>query len=42
MLFTDLANATSNRIYAAIGFVRFGDWEERALTPPADAAGSRP
>src|SRR5437879_4955178 len=28
MLFTDLANATSNRIYAAVGFRRVGDWEE--------------
>jgi RimJ/RimL family protein N-acetyltransferase len=28
MLFTDLSNPTSNRIYAAIGYRRFGDWEE--------------
>jgi predicted GNAT family acetyltransferase len=28
MLFTDLANPTSNKIYAAVGFRRFGDWEE--------------
>jgi predicted GNAT family acetyltransferase len=28
MLFTDLANPTSNKIYAAIGFRRIGDWEE--------------
>ena len=28
MLFTDLANATSNRIYAAVGFRRVGDWKE--------------
>lgn len=28
MLFTDLANATSNKIYAAVGFRRVGDWEE--------------
>jgi RimJ/RimL family protein N-acetyltransferase len=28
MLFTDLANATSNKIYAEVGFRVFGDWEE--------------
>ncbi len=28
MLFTDLANPTSNRIYAAVGFRRFAEWEE--------------
>jgi predicted GNAT family acetyltransferase len=28
MLFTDLANPTSNKIYASIGYVRFGDWRE--------------
>jgi predicted GNAT family acetyltransferase len=28
MLFTDLANPTSNKIYAAVGFRRVGDWEE--------------
>jgi len=28
MLFTDLANATSNKIYAAVGFRRVADWEE--------------
>jgi predicted GNAT family acetyltransferase len=28
MLFTDLANRTSNRIYAAVGFRRCADWEE--------------
>lgn len=33
MLFTDLANPTSNKIYAAIGYRRFGAWEEhRFLT----------
>ena len=42
MLFTDLANPTSNRIYAAIGFVRFGDWEDIALRPRAAAAAPRP
>lgn len=28
MLFTDLANPTSNKIYAAVGFRRCGEWEE--------------
>jgi RimJ/RimL family protein N-acetyltransferase len=28
MLFTDLANPTSNKIYADVGYRRFGDWEE--------------
>jgi predicted GNAT family acetyltransferase len=31
MLFTDLANPTSNKIYARIGYRRCGDWEERVL-----------
>ena len=31
MLYTDLANPTSNRIYASVGFVRFGSWEEFSL-----------
>ena len=31
MLFTDLANPTSNKIYAEVGYVRCGDWEEIAL-----------
>jgi RimJ/RimL family protein N-acetyltransferase len=31
MLFTDLTNATSNKIYAAVGFERCGDWEEHAF-----------
>ncbi len=31
MLFTDLANPTSNRIYASIGYRRCGDWEEHRL-----------
>jgi RimJ/RimL family protein N-acetyltransferase len=29
MLFTDLANPISNHIYAKIGYVRFGSWQER-------------
>jgi predicted GNAT family acetyltransferase len=28
MLYTDLANPTSNKIYAEVGYVRFADWEE--------------
>ena len=31
MLFTDLANPISNRIYAAIGYVRCGDWEQHGF-----------
>ena len=31
MLFTDLANPTSNKIYAALGYRRVGDWEELAF-----------
>jgi RimJ/RimL family protein N-acetyltransferase len=33
MLFTDLANPTSNKIYAEVGYRRTGDWEEIALDP---------
>ncbi len=36
MLFTDLSNPTSNKIYAEVGYERFGDWEEHvfeAATP---------
>jgi len=33
MLFTDLANPTSNKIYAEVGYQRTGDWEEIALDP---------
>jgi predicted GNAT family acetyltransferase len=32
-LFTDLANPTSNRIYAAVGYRRIADWEDLAFTP---------
>ena len=32
MLFTDLANPTSNKIYALVGYRRIGDWEEHELT----------
>jgi RimJ/RimL family protein N-acetyltransferase len=33
MLFTDLANPTSNKIYAAVGFRRVADWEELEFKP---------
>jgi hypothetical protein len=33
MLFTDLANPTSNRIYADVGYRRFAEWEEHELEP---------
>lgn len=33
MLFTDLANPTSNKIYAEIGYRRFAEWEEHAFAP---------
>ena len=32
MLFTDLANPTSNKIYADVGYRRFGEWEETEFT----------
>lgn len=31
LLFTDLANPTSNRIYASVGYVRLADWEQHRL-----------
>jgi predicted GNAT family acetyltransferase len=31
LLFTDLANPTSNKIYADVGYRRFADWEEHAF-----------
>lgn len=33
MLYTDLDNPTSNKIYAEVGYRRVGDWEEIALEP---------
>jgi predicted GNAT family acetyltransferase len=33
MLFTDLANPTSNKIYASVGYRRIADWEEHAFEP---------
>ncbi len=35
MLFTDLENPTSNKIYAAVGFRRHCDWEEVEFLPQA-------
>ena len=37
MLFTDLANPTSNKIYAEVGFRVFGDWEEHEFLADDDA-----
>jgi predicted GNAT family acetyltransferase len=34
MLFTDLANPISNHIYASVGYVRFGDWEQHGFHAP--------
>jgi RimJ/RimL family protein N-acetyltransferase len=53
MLFTDLTNPTSNKIYASIGYRRFASWEEHAFIrsqppltanapSPARAGGSQP
>jgi predicted GNAT family acetyltransferase len=33
MLFTDLANPTSNKIYAEVGYRRLADWEELVFEP---------
>jgi predicted GNAT family acetyltransferase len=33
MLYTDLANPTSNKIYADVGYRRFAEWEERVFSP---------
>jgi predicted GNAT family acetyltransferase len=32
MLFTDLANPTSNKIYAEVGYRAIGGWEEYSFT----------
>jgi uncharacterized protein len=34
MLLTDLANPTSNKIYAAVGYERSGDWEQYRFARP--------
>ena len=36
MLYTDLANPTSNKIYAEVGYRRMGAWEEIALQRAGD------
>ena len=33
LLYTDLANPGSNRIYAALGYRRVADWEEHSFAP---------
>lgn len=42
MLFTDLTNPTSNKIYAALGFRRFGDWIELDFEPGHGSSRSAP
>ncbi|MGO9751002.1 MAG: GNAT family N-acetyltransferase [Solirubrobacteraceae bacterium] len=44
MLFTDLTNPTSNKIYASLGYRRFAGWEEQMFTLPRAArhAGENP
>jgi RimJ/RimL family protein N-acetyltransferase len=37
MLYTDLANPTSNKIYADVGYRRIAEWEERVFAGPRDA-----
>lgn len=37
MLYTDLANPTSNKIYADVGYVRFADWEEHIFLGPDES-----
>jgi predicted GNAT family acetyltransferase len=34
MLFTDLDNPTSNKIYREVGYRRIADWEDHRFTPP--------
>lgn len=34
MLFTDVANPISNHVYASIGYVRCGDWEQHGFHAP--------
>ena len=38
MLFTDLDNPTSNKIYHEVGYRRFADWEDHRLTAVAPRA----
>jgi hypothetical protein len=37
VLFTDLANPTSNKIYAEVGYRRIADWGQREFVPAAQA-----
>jgi predicted GNAT family acetyltransferase len=41
MLFTDLANPTSNKIYAEVGYRPFADWEEHDFKRSRSAATPR-
>jgi predicted GNAT family acetyltransferase len=41
-LYTDLANPTSNRIYAALGYNRVSEWEDRAFTRSGHGASNPP
>jgi RimJ/RimL family protein N-acetyltransferase len=42
MLFTDVSNPTSNKIYAEVGYRRIGDWEEHVFElPPGTGPASR-
>ncbi|MFZ1993828.1 MAG: GNAT family N-acetyltransferase, partial [Solirubrobacteraceae bacterium] len=41
MLYTDLANPTSNKIYADVGYGRIAEWEERVFTVSSPHAGPR-
>jgi RimJ/RimL family protein N-acetyltransferase len=38
MLFTDLTNPTSNKIYAEVGYRRIADWEEHVFEPATATA----
>ncbi len=40
MLYTDLANPTSNKIYADVGYRRIAEWEERVFTARRPLAGT--
>jgi uncharacterized protein len=37
VLFTDLANPTSNKIYASVGYRRVAEWEDLAFLPESSA-----
>jgi predicted GNAT family acetyltransferase len=42
MLYTDLADPTSNKIYADVGYRRVAEWEERVFTSPRGDAAADP